>query len=105
MRGPAKFNPMASSMKLFRAMRGLGADKPSITEVLAHHTAKQRRELKQKYMYVYKRQLAEALDMELGSSYGKLVHALMMEPEEYVLDCLQRTISPVRIPYIFIEQT
>lgn len=95
MRGPQKFNPMASSIKLFRAMRGLGTDKASITEVLAFHTADQRRELKKKYKYVYKKELAEVLDEELSMNYGKLVAALMMEPEDFILQCIQRTITPV----------
>lgn len=74
-------------------MKGLGTDEAGVIDVISSHTFQERQLIKKKYQVLYGKDLRKELDGELSFSFAKLVDSLMIDPEEYVLECIHRAIS------------
>lgn len=74
-------------------MKGLGTDEAGVIDVISSHTFEERQLIQKKYHALYGKDLRKELDGELSFSFAKLVDSLMMDPEEYVLDCIHKAIS------------
>ncbi len=74
-------------------MKGLGTDEAGVIDVISSHTFEERELIKKKYQVLYGKDLRKELDGELSFDFAKLVDSLMIDPEEYVLECIHKAIS------------
>lgn len=77
-------------------MKGFGTNEDAITEVIASYTVAQRQEIKTKYKIMYGKDLIKELESELSGAFLKIILALMMHPEEYILETIRNAIVKSR---------
>jgi len=68
---------------LHGAMKGLGTDEETITDLITNRSNGQRQEVREKYSQMFGKKLEDALKSELGGHYEDIVLALFKEPIEY----------------------
>lgn len=68
---------------LHSAMKGLGTDEDTITDLITNRSNAQRQLVREKYPQMFGKKIEEALKDELGGHYEDVVLALFKEPIEY----------------------
>jgi len=68
---------------LHGAMKGLGTDEDTITDLITNRSNAQRQEVREKYSQMFGKKIEDALKDELGGHYEDIVVALFKEPIEF----------------------
>lgn len=77
------FDVDADCEALHSAMKGLGTDEDTITELITNRSNAQRQQVREKYPQMFGKKIEDALKSELGGHYEDVVLALFKEPIEY----------------------
>lgn len=94
-RHTADYGIKEACIKLYEAMKGLGTNESVIINVLSSHTMEQRQQIKKQYTTLYNKDLVKELNSELSFSFSKLVQAMMVDSETYVLDCINKCVCSI----------
>lgn len=74
-------------------MEGLGTDEAAMTNIVLAHSFKQRMEIRRKYDEIYDRDVIRQIQSELSFDYEQIVVALMTDPQEYILHCINEAVT------------
>ncbi|KAB0399179.1 hypothetical protein E2I00_000495 [Balaenoptera physalus] len=77
------FNPDADAKALRKAMKGLGTDEGTITDIITHRSNAQRQQIRQTFKSHFGRDLMADLKSELSGDLARLILGLMMPPAHY----------------------
>lgn len=77
------FNCEGDCEALHGAMKGLGTDEDTITDLITNRCNDQRQEVREKFPQMYGKKLEDALKSELGGHYEDVILALFKKPIEY----------------------
>eukprot|EP00051_Salpingoeca_urceolata_P030837 m.9728 g.9728 ORF g.9728 m.9728 type:complete len:928 (-) comp3586_c0_seq2:255-3038(-) len=78
------FDPEIEAKRMFKAMKGWGAQKSTLNKIISGRNASQRQLIRETYDSMYKRVLTKDLQSELKGHHKDLVLALMMPKAEFV---------------------
>ncbi|VDO00711.1 unnamed protein product [Rodentolepis nana] len=87
------FDANSDAQLLHEAMKGMGCDKDVITDILAHRTVKQRKEIEVAYKAQFGRDLKEHLKKELRGDYEHAVLWSFLTPAEINATALQKAMK------------
>ncbi|XP_077552445.1 annexin A6-like [Haemaphysalis longicornis] len=89
----AAFNAQADANTLWTAMKGKGADKTAIMEVLCARSGDQRQEIVREYKQMFNRDLEPHIKSELRGRFEELVVTLLCPMEEFLARELRAAIK------------
>lgn len=89
------FDCDADCEALHGAMKGLGTNEDTITDLITNRSNAQRQEVREKYAQMFGTPLEDALKSELGGNYEDVVLALFKQPIEYDAHELHHAIKGV----------
>lgn len=79
-RPSTSFDPEADAKALRQAMKGLGCNKDTVTNVIAYRSVQQRQAIKRTFKTMYGKDLEKMLHSEVGGDYRGVVMSLMRDP-------------------------
>lgn len=91
----AAFNAQADANTLWNAMKGKGADKTAIMEVLCARSGDQRQEIIREYKQMFNRDLEPHIKSELRGRFEELVMTLLCPMEDFLARELRAAIKGV----------
>ncbi|XP_038689592.1 annexin-like protein RJ4 [Tripterygium wilfordii] len=77
-----QFSPKEDAVAINNAVKGLGADKKTLINILGHRNAAQRYQIKQAYAEIFQEDLVKRFESELSGDLEKAFYRWMLDPAD-----------------------